>query len=33
MSVVDHVASQRTEFGVFHTVACAALGVAQSTFV
>lgn len=32
MSLVEHIAAQRTEFGVPHAVACRALGVAASTF-
>ncbi|MXX23520.1 MAG: IS3 family transposase [Acidimicrobiaceae bacterium] len=32
MSLVEHIAAQRTEFGVPHAVTCRALGVAPSTF-
>ena len=32
MSLVEHIAAQRTDHGVPHTVACRALGVAPSTF-
>lgn len=32
MSLVEHIASQRTDHGVPHAVACRALGVAESTF-
>ena len=32
MSLVEHIAAQRTEHGVPHAVACRALGVAPSTF-
>jgi len=32
VSLVEHIAAQRTDFGVPHTVACRALGVAASTF-
>src|ERR1019366_6816376 len=32
MSVASHIASQRTEHGVPHAVACRALGVSESWF-
>ena len=32
MSLVEHIAAQRTEFGVPHALSCRALGVAPSTF-
>ena len=32
MSLVEHIAAQRADHGVPHTVACRALGVAESTF-
>jgi len=32
VSLVEHIAAQRTDHGVSHTVACRALGVAPSTF-
>ena len=32
MSFTEHIAAQRTEYGVPHAVACRALGVAPSTF-
>ncbi len=32
MSLTEHIAAQRTEFGVPHAVTCRALGVAESSF-
>ena len=32
MSLVEHIAAQRTDFGVPHALSCRALGVAPSTF-
>jgi len=32
VNLVEHIAAQRTEFGVSHAVTCRALGVAASTF-